>query len=388
MNKIKYLAIILITLTIITNAQSFKFAAMSDSRGSDNGVNTPVLTALTNHMLLNNPDIKFVVFAGDMVNGHRDDPKRTKRELLHWKEVMAPVYNHKGIVWPAIWPAVGNHEIRHRDDENNFRQVFQDVYMNGPKEQKGLSYSFDFGNSHFCVINTDAWYYGDPNDTTDDRADWHYIKYMDWLENDLKSAFERGMKHIFTFSHEMPFPIGGHLRDGLPNLGMRFKGEIDSTRQWYLDRRDKFWNLMKEFKADAHICGHEHTYGRQEVNGVFQVLNGSAGAPLYQFNPRPEDDTSISGFEMSYKNAIPYYEALHYHHGEGKNSQRSENFVGFRAFNYSIYEVLDDKVIVKTYGAYPKENSNTEIGTEIELIDEFIISKTLKFKHVNISEIN
>jgi len=375
MNKLKYLAIILITSTIITHAQSFKFGAMSDSRGSDNGVNTPVLSALTNHMLLNNPDIKFVVFAGDMVNGHRHDPDRTKRELLHWKEVMAPVYNHPGIVWPGIWPAVGNHEIRHRDDENNFREVFQDVYMNGPKEQKGLSYSFDFGNSHFCIINTDAWYYGNLEDTTDDRPDWHYIKYMDWLENDLKSASERGMKHIFTFSHEMPFPIGGHLRDGLPNLGIKFNGTIDSTRQWYLDRSDKFWNLMKEYNADAHICGHEHTYGRQEVNGVFQVLNGSAGAPLYQFNPRPEDDTENVRYEMSYEDAIPYYEALKYNHGKGKNSQRSESFVGFRAFNYSVYEVLDDKVIVKTYGAFPKEGSSTEIGSEIKLIDEFVIAK-------------
>ena len=375
----KYIKIVTVTLLLLSNlliAQGFKFVAMSDSRGSDNGVNTPVLSALVNHMLETNHDIKFVVFAGDMVNGHRHDPDRTKRELLHWKEVMAPVYNHPSIVWPGVWPAVGNHEIRHRDHEDNFRDVFQDVYMNGPKEQKGLSYSFDFGNSHFCVMNTDAWYYGDLSDTTDDRPDWHYIKYMDWVENDLKSAKERGIKHIFTFSHEMPFPIGGHLRDGLPNLGRNFKGDVDSTRQWYLDRRDAFWNLMQEYDADAHICGHEHTYGRQEVNGVFQVLNGSSGAPLYNFNPRPETDTTSGGwYEMTYEEAIPYYDVLNYSHGPGKKSQRSENFVGHRAFNYSVYEVLDDKVIVKTYGAFPKEGSNTEFDMEIELIDEFVIEK-------------
>jgi len=247
--------------------------------------------------------------------------------------------------------------------------------MNGPEVQKGLSYSFDFGNFHLCIMNTDAWYYGDLEDTTDDRPDWHQIKYIDWVENDLKSAKERGIKHIFTFAHEMPFPIGGHLRDGLPNLGRNYTGTIDSTRQYYLDRRDKFWNIMQKYNADAHICGHEHTYGRQEVNGVFQVLNGSSGAPLYHFNPRPEDDTENERYEMSYDEAIPYYETLEYHHGPGKNSQRTENFVGYRAFNYSIYEVFDDKVIVKTYGAYPREGSNTEIGTEIDLIDEFVIEK-------------
>lgn len=366
---------LLLFLINLLSAQDFKFAAMSDSRGSDNGVNTPVLSALINHMLENNPDVKFVVFAGDMVNGHRHDPDRTKRELLHWKEVMAPVYNHPTIVWPGVWPAVGNHEIRHRDDEDNFRDVFQDVYMNGPKEQKGLSYSFDFGNSHFCIMNTDAWYYGDLSDTTDDRTDWHHIKYMDWVENDLIAANERGVKHIFTFSHEMPFPIGGHLRDGLPNLGRNFKIPLDSTRQWYLSKRDKFWNLMQKYNADAHICGHEHTYGRQEVDGVFQILNGSSGAPLYHFNPRPEDDTEAKRFEMTYEEAVPFYEILEYQHGPGKNSQRSENFVGYRAFNYSVYEVTNDKVIVKTFGSFPKEGSNTELGTEIKLIDEFIIEK-------------
>lgn len=375
MKKTNYLLTVLIFTASFSFGQGFKFAAMSDSRGSDNGVNTPVLTALVNHMLQNNPDIKFVVFAGDMVNGHRNDPERTKRELRHWKEVMAPVYNAPNLVWPKIWPVVGNHEIRHRKDEDNFREVFQDVYMNGPEEQKGLSYSFDFGNAHFCIINTDAWYYGDLTDTTDDRADWHYIKYIEWVENDLKAAKERGMKHIFTFSHEMPFPIGGHLHDGLPNLGWNLTPPLDSTRLWYLERRDKFWEIMKKHNADAHICGHEHTYGRQEVEGVFQILNGSSGAPLYNFNPRPEDDTKSEKFEMTYEEAVPYYEVLNYNHGPGKNSQRSENFVGYKAFNYSVFEVLEEKVVVKTYGAFPKEGSNTEIGTDIKLIDRFVIEK-------------
>jgi len=379
MNKYIKAIIIILLVSNFVSAQSFKFAAMSDSRGFDNGVNTPVLTALLEHMIKTNPEIKFLVFAGDMVNGHNYDPERTKRELEYWKEVMSPIYNSPNVVWPGVWPVVGNHEIRHREDEDNFREVFQDVYMNGPKEQKGLSYSFDFGNSHFTIINTDAWYYGDISDTTDDRRDWHYIKYMDWLENDIKSANERGVKHIFTFSHEMPFPIGGHLRDGLPNLGRNLTLPLDSTRQWYLDRRDRFWNLMKANNADAHICGHEHTYGRQEVEGVYQILNGSAGAPLYNFNPLPKDSignkTRMGWHEMTYKEAIPYYNVLKYSHGEGKKSQRSETFVGYKAFNYSVYEVFDDKVIVKTYGAFSKEDDNTVIGSKIELIDEFVIEK-------------
>jgi hypothetical protein len=37
--------------------------------------------------------------------------------------------------------------------------------------------------------------------------------------------------------------------------------------------------------------------------------------------------------------------------------------------------VTDDSVIVKTYGAFSKKDDNTVIGSEIKLIDEFVIKK-------------
>jgi len=377
----KYKLVVLIFTVIITStfAQSFKFAALSDSRGKYNGVNDPVVTALITHMMKTNPDIKFLIVAGDLVGGHDDDPARTKRELLHWKEVMAPLYNNPNMVWPKIWPVVGNHEVRHPKDIDNFKEVFPDVFNNGPAGQKGISYSFDFGNSHFCMISSDHWYYGVPDDSTDDRRDWHYIKDLDWVETDFKSALERGVEHIFAFSHEMPFPIGGHLRDGLPNLGKDLTLPLDSTRLWYLEQRNKYWELMKKYNADAHICGHEHTYGRQEVEGVYQVLTGSSGAPLYNFNPTPESDADTAALhqlnEMTYEKATTYYDVLDYNYGPGKNSQRSEDFVGYKAFNYTVYDVRNDSVIVKMYGSFPKEGSRTELGTEIKLLDEFVINK-------------
>jgi len=374
LNKYGFTTLIFTLIISSTFAQGFKFAALSDSRGDFNGVNDPVVTALITHMMVTNPDIKFLVVTGDLVNGHDDDPARTKRELLHWKEVMAPLYNNPNMVWPKIWPVIGNHEVRHPKDIDNFKEVFPDVFMNGPAGEKGISYSFDFENSHFCMINSDHWYYGDPNDSTDDRRDWHYIKDLDWVEEDFKAARERGVEHIFTFSHEMPFPIGGHLRDGLPNLGRNLTLPVDSTRLWYLKQRDKYWELMKKYNADAHICGHEHTYGREEVEGVYQVLTGSAGAPLYNFNPTPESDTT-QRHEMSYKKAVPYYEVLEYNYGPGKNSQRSENFVGYKAFNYTVFDVRKDSVVVKMYGSFPKEGSNKEMGTEIKLLDEFVMKK-------------
>ena len=129
-----------------------------------------------------------------------------------------------------------------------------------------------------------------------------------------------------------------------------------------------------ENKVTAYICGHEHLYGRQSVEGVYQIVTGSAGAPIYNFNPTySEDNDNASGFELSYNDALPYYEVLNYNYGQGKNSQRSDDFVGYRAFTYTAFDVKDDKVVVNVYGAFPKEENNSEMGSEINRIDTFVI---------------
>lgn len=380
--KIKILTLLALSfLTLISCSKpkeiSFKFAAFSDSRGSYNGVNEPVLSAIVKHITENNNDIKFVIFAGDMVNGSYKNPNETVEQLKHWKKIMAPLYNSDKLEGLKVYPVVGNHEIQHREDEENFRNAFPEIMQNAPDDDKGLSYSFDFGNTHFAAINTDRWYYGDPLDSTDDKSDWHYIKHIDWLEKDLKDAKANGAKHIFTFSHEMVFPVGGHLRDGLPNLGRKIVLPLDSTRQFYMDRRDRFWSLLQEVGADAHICGHEHTYGRQEVDGVYQILAGSAGAPLYAQNPKYGENEPDSVFhrEFLYNDAIEHYKILNYSYGPGKKSQRSENYVGAKEFNYSIFEVFDDSVEVTTYGIAPKKGTNNEIDEnyKVRVIDKFTI---------------
>jgi len=358
-------------------AQEFTFGAMSDSRGIYRGSNEIVLAALVNHLAANQKEVKFLIFMGDMVEGSDDFPDTTFSELIYWKKIMSPVYNNPNMVWPYIWPVIGNHESRNPKDEDNFRKVFNNVFMNGPDDEKGLTYSFDYMNVHFVFVDTERWYYGDPDDFSDDRRDWHYVKHLDWLENDLQKANERNVNYIFVFGHDVPFPIGGHLHDGLPNLGEAFTLPVDSTKQWFIDQRDKFWQILVDNNVTAYVGGHEHIYGRQSVDGVCQIIVGSSGAPLYELNPTfSEHPDSIKPYgEMSYNDAVPYYKVLNYNYGPGKNSQRSEDFFGLRAFQYAIFNVKGDRVEVKIYGAFPKENSNHEMDGEIELVDKFEISK-------------
>ncbi|MCI0474101.1 MAG: hypothetical protein L0Y76_11015 [Ignavibacteria bacterium] len=75
-------------------AQSFKFAVMTDSRGSYNGVNEPVMSELVKHLNANHGDIIFLIFPGDMVNGSKTNPDSTFQSWLYWKDVMSPVYTN------------------------------------------------------------------------------------------------------------------------------------------------------------------------------------------------------------------------------------------------------------------------------------------------------
>ena len=359
--------------------QNFKFIAMSDSRGADEGVNDSVLTAFINHILTEQNDVKFLVVAGDLVSGTNNNPDETYAQLMHWKDVMHPIYDNENMVSPKIWPVIGNHEARHPKDENNFRKAFPYIPQNGPDDEKGLTYSFDFQNTHFTFVTTDRWFYGDTNTYSDDRRDWHYIKHLDWLENDFDQAKQRGVDHIIFVSHEMIYPTGGHLHDGLPNLGKNFQLPVNSTQKWYMDKRQRVIDLIKKYNVDVHVCGHEHLYARQNVNGVFEIIAGSAGAHLYSPNPvyRSDSNTVYPGEQMSYSAAVPYYKALNYNYGPGKNSQASENYVGKRAFNYVLFDVQKDTIFVKTYGGYPSESNTTELGSDIHLLDQFEIVKSI-----------
>lgn len=381
MKKKKNLFFILFSIFVsfsnLNYAQNFKFAAMSDSRGNYNGVNEPVLSALVQHLLKKNSDVKFLVFPGDLVNGNKLSADTTEKQLENWKRIMSPIYDDTNMVWPRIWMSVGNHEIQNSKDENLFREEFQNVYMNGPEDEKGLTYSFDYENVHFVFVTTDKWHYSEADE--DGSRDWHYVKHLDWLANDLKAARERGNKYIFVMSHETAFPIGGHLKDGLPNLGNNLTLPLDSTRQWYLNQRDKFWKILSDNKATAYICGHEHIYGRESVNGVYQITAGSCGAPLYYFNPTMKDIKSrkYGWSEFHYQDALPYYKALNYNYGPDGNAQASIDFVGKRAFVYVALKVTPNFVEVKTYGAYPKKDSDKIIGSKIQLLDSFKIKRKL-----------
>src|ERR1019366_9119640 len=103
-------------------------------------------------------------------------------------------------------------------------------------DQRQLSYSFDMGETHLVVINTDPVGYDSSVPVS-------------WLTADFAAAKARGAKHIFVFGHKMAFT---YVPEGRKAKG---EGGFDVRKPV----RDAFWDLI-EANGATYFCGHEHVY--------------------------------------------------------------------------------------------------------------------------------
>ncbi|MEW5907150.1 MAG: metallophosphoesterase, partial [Elusimicrobiota bacterium] len=350
------LAFLLVIRAAVCAAAGFSFVAMSDSRGAFKGVNAPVLRLLVEHAL-SRPGVRFIAFPGDMVNGGKVSARRTRSELEEWRRVMAPAYESPVLAGLKVYPGIGNHEVYRFGGVAAFRKVFPELPQNGPEGEEGLIYSFDHGNAHFVMLDTNQW---EVEGRGREQA-WRKVRHLGWLRADLAAARGRGLEHIFVFGHEPAFPVSAHhVGDGLPNVGWDDEFGKDPS---FREERDAFWALLKEFDAAAYVCGHEHANAIESVQGLHQILAGGAGAPLYEFLP------CAKGGER-YREMVPYYKALGYPHGEGDNCQASADFWGSRSFGYFLIRIDGKAVTAEYWGVEPKDGSRTNLpkGAELRLM--------------------
>ena len=216
----------------------WKFASMADSRGSDNGVNTTVFTNIVN--LINAEHVDFVIFQGDAVTGSATDSK-----LSSQMDTWLGVINNLNCPW---YYCPGNHEIQTATAENVLRTKV-DQPLNGPAGHEEMVYSFDCQNAHFASLNSN--HYGEV----------HKVQ-RTWLASDLAATRQ---PHVFVMAHEPAYPVGPHIG-----------GSLDA----YPSERDDFWNIMSNNDAGMYFCGHEHLYARSKQGSIYQVINGTCGAPI------------------------------------------------------------------------------------------------------------
>lgn len=241
----RFIFAVIFVLLVLSRAQAFVFVSLADSRGNDTGVNSGILSRIVQQVAGDSP--AFIVFSGDLIAGNPDN-EIVKLQYNRWRKVMEPVLSRI-----PVYVIPGNHEINGPGQNRIFQEVFE-MPENGPEGYEELCYSFDYENCHFVCLDTN--YYGK----------FHRLGQLqyDWLKHDLAKT---DREHIFVFGHEPAYPVGPHKGNSL---------------DVYIQERDRFWNLLKEYKVKAYFCGHEHLYNRQLIDGVYQVINGTCGAPIHR----------------------------------------------------------------------------------------------------------
>ncbi|MGI6486027.1 MAG: metallophosphoesterase family protein [Tepidanaerobacteraceae bacterium] len=163
----------------------------------------------------------------------------------------SPVF--KGL---SLMPAVGNH-----DDEELFRQFFA-LPQNGPKGYEETFYSFDYGNCHIAVLNSNSMGIPGVGD---------YDKIVKWLKDDLKSS--RQLWKFLVFHHP-PYPV---------------------VEDWRAEHLQTNWvPIFEECGVDMIFVGHQHVYMRtkpicggqvqSDGEGIVYVM-GNSGTKYYAEGP-------------------------------------------------------------------------------------------------------
>lgn len=223
--------------------ESFTFIVYGDTREQ-----VPLFTQMERHKIFadciaEEENVSFVIHTGDLVC--------EANNLTQWD-----VFFDAGRAMLAnttIYPVLGNHE----DNHTNYYDAF------GVPEW----YSFDCGNAHFTVLDSNDW------------AMPHMTEQTAWLRNDIDSD----ATWKFVIFHHPPY-----------SSDERHWGGWTSFMGYWED-------IFINNSVDAVFNSHVHVYERYEEKGIQYVVLGCGGAPLYSLA-----EEKIPGYQTSFEHTLGY----------------------------------------------------------------------------------
>lgn len=256
---------------------SFKALIFPDSQSSDySGWRKLAQTAYSK-----NDDAAFFINMGDLVdNGYDFSQWRA------WFNSVAPMIENIPFA-----PVMGNHETYNMDWQiappTPYLTLFN-LPENGTGANKNQYYSFDYGDVHFVVLNTQ----------TDEMADFNpnlMQQQLSWLRSDL-AATQSKWKIVLMHKDILRYAFTDR-----PN-------NFDPASIQFTPWAQQLMPVFEEYNVDAVLTAHLHTYRRRvplkafkpDNTGITYILTGVAGsvryANLWQKNPadvalapQPED---------------------------------------------------------------------------------------------------
>lgn len=201
----------------------------------------------------------FMIVLGDL------DPPTATRDLI------AGVLG-KDYLW---YPVVGNHDTEIEANTDFLRAMnrgntpLPNVVRKGPAGCDETTYSFDWNDVHFVILNV---YYDGKSDKGGDGNIAPEL--LAWLENDLK---QNTKKRVLVFGHEPLYPFldmeNGtvrHLADALDK---------------YPDNAIRFHRMLVKYHVTAYFSGHTHCTSYANINGLWLINSGHIYGQEDRFTP-------------------------------------------------------------------------------------------------------
>jgi hypothetical protein len=210
----------------------FQFVVYGDTR-TRHDVHRTVINGILKYA---SPD--FILHTGDLV-ADGNDPALwpiffdAERELLRKA---------------AFFPSLGNHE-------QNALSYFD--FLNAK-----AYYSFNWGNAHFMVIDSDI----ENAAETKTQRDSFWQEQTRWLEDDLRGAQKADFR--FLFAHHPPMTAVKRRQGDNPHM-------------------TALEPMFEKYRLTAGFFGHDHNYQHYLQNGVHYFVTGGGGAPLYDVDTPP-----------------------------------------------------------------------------------------------------
>lgn len=283
----------------------------------------------------------FTISTGDI------DPPYAVREVI--SQVLGNDYP-----W---YPVPGNHEMEFEQDiqwiQKYNKNSLPNVVKFGPSGTEELTYSFDWGNCHFIVLN--QYYDGKSINGTDGDI---VPELMTWLENDLTASKK---KFIFVFGHE-PIVSVPDMDNG------RIRHQGDSLDK-YPKNAFRFHQLLLKHKVTAYFCGHTHSTSFAKINGLWQLDTGHSRGIEEDSEPMVLFDLVSKDIKKNKVDETGNRSLLQQYYNDNKKQVKKTIFY-LRYYDVDSYKVItDDDAIEGFYKFYDEFSQGGE--SKQNIIDTF-----------------
>ncbi len=177
-------------------------------------------------------------------------------KYFEWKNEFFTDDEQKLIATAPFYNSLGNHE-----GKTELTKVFLQAPSSISNDE--YFYSFDYGNVHFLVLNTEA-------DVSPTSAQWKFA------EEDLSSTNKTWKVVVF---HIPAYSAGGH-------------GDNKKMQEFTS-------KVLEKYRVDLVLNGHNHFYQRSKVNGIYHLVLGGGGSPLYEPKEAPFVEKSVKDYHYA-----------------------------------------------------------------------------------------